>query len=131
LSSSGRRVSAIHITVYKAHRTEIDPRDTNPWINTVLSCRNVTLAEFASKLQPFDDSLFVYPPEDATGIEGRFDFDLSFTSGSVAESPEALQKGAITLAEAIDQQLGIKLEKRKRLLPAIIIEHMNLVPTEN
>ena len=108
-----------------------DPRDTNPWLNTVLSCRNVTLAEFASKLQPFDDHLFVYPPDDATGIQGRFDFDLAFTAGRLAESPEALQKGAITLAEAISQQLGLRLERRKRRLPAIIIEHMNLVPAEN
>lgn len=108
-----------------------DPRDTNPLINTILSCRNVTLAEFASKLQPFDDNLFVYPPEDATGIEGRFDFDLSFTAGRLAESAEALQNGAIPLAEAINRQLGIQLEKRKRSLPAIIVEHMDLVPTEN
>ncbi len=108
-----------------------DPRDTNPLINTVLACRNVTLAEFAAKLQPFDDNLFVYPPEDATGIEGRFDFDLSFTAGPLAESPEALQNGAVPLAEAINRQLGIQLEKRKRGLPAVIVEHMDLVPTEN
>jgi uncharacterized protein (TIGR03435 family) len=108
-----------------------DPRESNPWLNTVLSCRNVTLAEFASKLQPFDDHLFVYPPEDATGIKGRFDFDLSFTAGRLAESPDALEKGAITLAEAINQQLGIRLERRKRRLPAIVIEHMDLVPTED
>ena len=108
-----------------------DPRDTNPMINTVLSCRNVTLAEFASKLQPFDDNLFVYPPDDETGIEGRFDFDLSFTAGRLAESSEALQNGAIPLGEAIDRQLGIRLQKRKRSLPAIIVEHMDLTPTEN
>jgi uncharacterized protein (TIGR03435 family) len=108
-----------------------DPRDTNPLINTVLSCRNVTLAEFASKLQPFDDNLFVYPPEDATGIEGRFDFDLSFTAGPLAESSEALPNGALPLAEAINRRLGIQLEKRKRSLPAIVVEHMDLVPTEN
>jgi uncharacterized protein (TIGR03435 family) len=106
-------------------------------INTVLSCRNATLAEFASKLQPFDDNLFVYPPErsaqaqDATGIEGRFDFDLSFTAGPLAESSEALPNGALPLAEAINRRLGIQLEKRKRSLPAIVVEHMDLVPTEN
>jgi len=115
----------------KARTMANDPRESNPWLNTVLSCRNVTLTEFAAKLQPLDDNLFVYPPEDATGIQGRFDFDLSFTAGRLAESPEALQNGAIPLTEAINKQLGIQLQERKRRLPAVIIDHMDLVPAEN
>jgi uncharacterized protein (TIGR03435 family) len=55
----------------------------------------------------------------------------SVLPGPLAESPEALQNGALPLAEAINRQLGIQLEKRKSSLPAIVVEHMDLVPTEN
>jgi uncharacterized protein (TIGR03435 family) len=39
--------------------------------------------------------------------------------------------GAVSLVEAIRKQLGLRLEKCKRMLPAIVIDHMELAPTEN
>lgn len=113
-----------------------DPRDTNPLINSVISCRNVTIAQFASRLQQIDDHQFAYPVEDATGIEGTFDFDLSFTSarlldGLAVRAGGAELNGAVSLAEAINKQLGLKLEKRKRILPVVVIDHMDLTPAEN
>jgi uncharacterized protein (TIGR03435 family) len=47
------------------------------------------------------------------------------------DRPEAVQGGAISLGEAIGRQLGLRLEKHKRMLPAVVIDHMNLTPTEN
>lgn len=108
-----------------------DPRDTNPWLTTVVSCRNVTIAQFASRLQELDNRQFVFPVEDATGIEGTWDFDLSFTSAGLLEQPEAQTNGAVSLADALNKQLGLRLEKRKRMLPAIVVDHMELTPTEN
>lgn len=116
---------------HEARSMTNDPRDTNPWLTTVLSCRNVTMAQFASTLQKLDNRQFAYPVEDATGIDGTFDFDLSFTQAGMMERPEAVQGGAISLAEAISRQLGLRLEKRKRMLPAVVIDHMSLTPTEN
>jgi uncharacterized protein (TIGR03435 family) len=116
---------------HEARSMANDPRDTNAWLTTVLSCRNVTLAQFASTLQKFDNRQFAYPVEDITGIDGTFDFDLSFTQANMMERPEAVQGGAISLSEAISRQLGLRLEKRKRMLPAVVIDHMSLTPTEN
>ncbi len=108
-----------------------DPRDANPWITTVISCRNVNMTQFASLLQPFDDRRFAYPVEDATGIEGAWDFDLSFTSANLLRRSDAELNGAVSLADAINRQLGLRLEKRKRMLPVIVIDHMELTPAEN
>jgi len=116
---------------HEAHTMANDPRDSNPWLTTVLSCRNVTIAQFASTLQKLDNRQFAYPVEDATGIDGTFDFDLNFTQAGMMERPEAVQGSAISLSEAISRQLGLRLEKRKRMLPAVVIERMSLTPTEN
>ncbi len=122
---------------HEARSLANDPRDTNLLLGMLLSCRNVTIAQFASRLQQIDNHEFVYPVEDATGIERVWDFDLSFTPGQVLErvtagnGGEAEPNGAISLAEAINKQLGLKLVKRKRTLPAIVIDHMELAPTGN
>ena len=116
---------------HEARSMANDPRDTNHWLSTVLSCRNVTIAQFASTLQKLDNRQFAYPVEDASGIDGTFDFDLSFTQSGMLERPEAAQGGAISLSEAIRRQLGLRLEKRKRMLPAVVIDRMSLTPTEN
>ncbi|MBZ5578618.1 MAG: TIGR03435 family protein [Acidobacteriia bacterium] len=122
---------------HEARTMAHDPRDTNPLLTTVISCRSVTIAQFASRLQQIDDHQFAYPVEDATGIEGTFDFDLSFTSARLLDRPmvradgEAELNGAVSLAEALNKQLGLRLEKRKRILPAVVIDHMELTPAEN
>ena len=99
-------------------------------------CRNATIAQFASILQRTESLQFVYPVEDATGIDGTWDFDLSFTPSWMLNSAKpgaeaAEPSGAVSLGEAINKQLGLRLEKRKRVLPVIVVDHMELTPTEN
>ena len=114
-----------------------DPRDVNPLLSQLISCRNVTMAQLASKLQEIDDFEFVYPVNDATGLKGSWDFDLSFTPGeqflrSVGKTgADSLEpSGVVSLGEALGR-LGLKLEKRRRMLPVIVIDHMELTPTAN
>jgi uncharacterized protein (TIGR03435 family) len=122
---------------HEARTLVSDPRDANPMLSQLISCRNVTMAQFATSLQKIDDYRFVYPVEDATGLEGTWDFDLNFTPGERAERSAASSgadpsepNGVVSLAEAINK-LGLRLEKRKRMLPAVVIEHMELKPIEN
>ena len=123
---------------HEARSVANDPRDANPLLTQLISCRNVTMDQFAAKLLEFDDFTFMYPVEDATGITGAWDFDLSFTPGGLIEQVssgsggDASQpNGAISVSDAIARQLGLRLEKRKRILPAIVIDHMELTPTDN
>ena len=39
--------------------------------------------------------------------------------------------GAMSIFEAIGKQLGLKLEMRKRVLPVLVIDHIEEKPTDN
>ena len=39
--------------------------------------------------------------------------------------------GALSLFDAVNRQLGLKLVKQRRPLPALVIEHVEQKPTEN
>ncbi|MDE3195946.1 MAG: TIGR03435 family protein [Acidobacteriota bacterium] len=39
--------------------------------------------------------------------------------------------GALTIFEALEKQLGLKLEKRRRLLPVIVIDRLVRNPIAN
>jgi uncharacterized protein (TIGR03435 family) len=49
-----------------------------------------------------------------------------------ASAPDAAEpSGAITLFEAIEKQLGLKLEQAKRPAQVLVIGHIEPKPTEN
>ena len=117
-----------------------DPRETIPIRSRLLVCRNVNMAQFAEQLERLDPGYIYSPVEDATGIEGRFDITLSFSSAPVYQSashaagPDAIDADpseAISLPEAISRQLGLKLDQRKRMMPVLVIDSFREKPTEN
>jgi uncharacterized protein (TIGR03435 family) len=110
-----------------------DPRDMNPLLSELLDCRNVTMAQFAMKLQELEPDDFTWPLEDATGLSGTWDFLLGFSPRGLVgqKNPDGTPNGAIPIGEAISKQLGLKLERRKRALPVIVIDRMEEKPTGN
>jgi uncharacterized protein (TIGR03435 family) len=110
-----------------------DPRDANPRLTRLLQCRNATMAQFAQTLQIYEPYSFAYPVDDATGLAGGWDFTLSYTPDYMMQQakPDAEPLGDISITEAISKQLGLKLEKRKRMLPVVVIDHMDERPKEN
>ncbi|MGB6944219.1 MAG: TIGR03435 family protein [Bryobacteraceae bacterium] len=134
---------AVRASCKTARTIANDPRDLNPRLAELLDCRNVTMAEFAAALQPLAPNNFAYPVEDATGLGGRWDFMLSYTpawmltapapqTAAIGDSTAASDPGGgISLAEAISKQLGLKLEMRKRMLPVVVIDHIEEKPTPN
>jgi uncharacterized protein (TIGR03435 family) len=117
-----------------------------------LTCQNITMTEFAERLQNQARELS-WPVIDATGIEGGWDFTLTFSpnfgmmpgpvrvggggGGSESGPPGAVlpaasdPTGGYTIFTAIEKQLGLKLEPQKRSLPVIVIDHIEQKPTEN
>ena len=69
-----------------------------------------TTAEFAAVLQPHAGRLV----EDETGLVGRFDIGLAF---SVEPAPEGR-----SVFEALEQQLGLRLEARRGRVEMIVVE---------
>jgi uncharacterized protein (TIGR03435 family) len=102
-----------------------DPRDLNPLLSRLISCRNITMAQFGSQLHRFAADYFAYDVADATGLEGAWDFTLSFTphyllrpnGGSGDAAQLADPSGALSIFDAVNKQLGLKLEMRKRPVP--------------
>jgi uncharacterized protein (TIGR03435 family) len=112
-----------------------DPRLTNPLATRLLTCRNMTLAQFAEQL----NGLFPGSPPrtDATGISSRFDMTINFSPNGLvqavpSEPGDASEPtGAISLIDALKGQLGLKVETRKVMAPVLIVDHVNATPTEN
>lgn len=115
-----------------------DPRLTNPVASRLVTCRNMTLAQFAGELHelvPGD-----IPVVDATGIEGRYDLTINFSPPAVFQNaglpesngdPAPPPDGAISYFDALRSQLGLKLESRKVTAKVLVIDRVNLTPTAN
>jgi|ERR1017187_331460 uncharacterized protein (TIGR03435 family) len=122
-----------------------DPRFANPALNRLITCRNITMAQFAEQVQTLAPDYIYYPVLDATGVEGAWDFTLSFSGANQLQTggasggdagaggvPAASDpNGAVSLFDAINKQLGLKLEMHKRPMPVLVIDHIEEKPTEN
>jgi uncharacterized protein (TIGR03435 family) len=115
----------------------------------VLTCQNVTMEQFAERLHRLTPDMS-WPVIDATGLEGGWDLSLVFSMrpmmmGGPMRPPDSAAGGGAagavptaadpipgqTLFEAIEKQLGLKLEKRPRTASVIVIDHIESKPTEN
>ena len=96
------------------------------------------MAEFTTLLFKGMASGYVGGPVfDATGLDGRWDFSLNFSppapaqpvagSGDAAGDPA----GTVTLSDALQRQLGIRMEMRKQPVEVLVIERIERKPTEN
>ncbi|HEV8393544.1 MAG TPA: TIGR03435 family protein [Vicinamibacterales bacterium] len=118
------------------------------------TCQNMTMAQFADQLQTIAASYIAYPVVDATGLDGAWDFTLSFSpidpqrlSGLMAGArggalpaggagPADITAsdpigGGASVFDAVEKQLGLKLEVRKRTLPVFVIDHIEEKPADN
>lgn len=126
-----------------------DPRIANPALARLVSCQNMTMAQFAAQLPTIAGGYIFSPALDATGLEGAWDFTLNFSpaggllggggggrgggSGQPGDgTPSAPEpSGALSLIDAVSKQLGLKLEMHKRPLPVLVIDHIQEKPTDN
>jgi len=118
-----------------------DPRTTNPMLNRLLTCQNMTMAQIGDELQRSANGYIYSTVKDGTGIKGSFDFTLSFSSADKVQASTAPTtpstnsasdpSGALSLFDAVNRQLGLKLEKEKRPMPVLVIDHIEEKPTDN
>ena len=110
----------------------------------VVTCRNITMAQFAQQLQAMAPAYLRNAVSDATGMVGAWDFTFSFTpfprdpvgeAGGRSRTPAGgdtvISNGDITLFEALAKQLGLKLMAGKRVEPVLVIDYIEQRPTEN
>ncbi|HEY1760672.1 MAG TPA: M56 family metallopeptidase [Bryobacteraceae bacterium] len=143
-----KKADPSHRTACKMARAQ--PRaDASGPPPTVLICQNVTMAQFAAQLPLFAQMYTHYPVLDRTGITGAWDFTLTYNGtppelggsfGRRGGGPPEVQaagtagasdpSGGMSLPEAVDKQLGLKLEVHQRPLPVLVIDHIEN-PTDN
>ena len=95
-------------------------------------CRNMTMAAFASNLRSMlGANVGTNAVIEETGLKGAFNFDLRFSfnmSGLVLPNDTGEH---ISLAQAVDKQLGLKLEERQVPTPVIMVDSVNEKPGAN
>jgi uncharacterized protein (TIGR03435 family) len=103
-----------------------------------LSARMMSISALAGRLERETGR----PVIDKTGLTGAYDLKLDYSVDGlggqlwVARAQQGLDAGAPddggpTLFNALQQQLGLKLEDRKEPFDVIVIDHLEKVPTED
>jgi uncharacterized protein (TIGR03435 family) len=139
-----RELSAYVFTVGK-NGTKLTPTESKsslPGINSragsdglTLNMANATVGDFTGFLQIM---VLDRPVVDRTGVAGRFDYKITFTPddsqfhGNPPKLPEKTGnvEAAPSLFEAIQQQLGLKVDAEKTPVDVIAIDHVEK-PSEN
>jgi uncharacterized protein (TIGR03435 family) len=85
-----------------------------------------TIPEFARLVEGYLRG----PVTDATGLIGKYDFDIFFNPGPDIFNPGPDITEAPTLPSAI-QSTGLKLESAKAPVDVIVVDHVEKTPTEN
>jgi len=139
-----------------ADDTSKNDKNANPSFGRLVTCENVTMAQFAEMLPSIAPGYLRTDVVDATGLEGGYDFTFSFspigalqqvraqatdttgkpqadtTGKSPADQAEASDPGAaISLFDALNKQLGLKLETVKRPVKVLVIDKVERKPLEN
>jgi uncharacterized protein (TIGR03435 family) len=118
----------------------------------VILCQNATMEMLARQLRNTGPEI-QWPVKDGTGLEGGFDFTVTYTrsfpammtagGGGRGGGPagpggpgadlnsSADPMGGITIFQALEKQLGLKLEMQKRPMPVYVIDHLEQKPTDN
>ncbi len=81
------------------------------------------------------------PVTDATGLAGKFDISLFWDAGGSRRAPTPDGNTPLagtsdpdagpTIFEAIQSQLGLKLEQKRGPVDIVVVDHAERVPTEN
>jgi uncharacterized protein (TIGR03435 family) len=129
-----------------------DPRIDSPLRNRLISCQHMTMAQFAIELHNLASGFVPAPVIDSTGLTAAYDFSLSFSKANLLNTPasaptaagasasgdsEAIDPGsgglpAISLFDALQKQLGLKLVKKDSVpQPVLVIDHIEEKPSDN
>jgi len=126
-----------------------DPRMATPVLNRLVTCQNITMPQLADQFRMIAGGYIYGSILDETGLKGSWNFTLSFSSvdrvqgaggagpagpGTAApavDSTASDPNGALSLFDAVKRELGLKLEKVRRPVPVLVIDHIEEHPTEN
>jgi len=116
----------------------IPPPGNAPWVGAApggkmgMRGHNATVAELASAIGP---RTLGSPLVDATGLTGKYDYTVFWSTTAT----DAARRGTApiddpdgpSIFDAVQDQLGLKIEKRKGPVQVLVVDHVEKKPTEN
>src|SRR5215471_18008244 len=105
-----------------------------------ITCVNTTMDDLIKNLPQWAGAYIDHPVVNTTGLEGGWNFTLMWTPRQALENrpanaqpggaATASDPGGISVWEAIEKQLGLKLEKGTRPLSVIVVDHAEEKPID-
>ncbi len=104
------------------------PGDPASTPNFQAACHNLTAEQIGENVHRIAFDYLDHDVVDSTKLEGSFDFDIEWTRRDLLAA-----KGAdgISVFDAFEKQLGLKLELKDVPLPSVSIASVNRTPTPN
>jgi uncharacterized protein (TIGR03435 family) len=91
-------------------------------------CSRMTLADIAQQLQALAPGYFREGPvTDLSNLKGVYDFKLEWITAPEANNGSP----GPTMFNAVQDQLGLKLERRRQPVEVFVIDTLDRTPTEN
>ena len=109
-----------------------------PSISVMIACKNSTMAELATNLERMANAYIDHPIVDGTGLQGGWDFLIGWTPRGMLQPVGAGERdvegasdpNGISVFEAVEKELGLKLVKQTRSIPVIVVDHVEEKPKE-
>jgi uncharacterized protein (TIGR03435 family) len=97
-----------------------------------VDCHHATMQQFAESLRWMGSGYFTDPVNDATGLKGTYDFTLQWTPTWLRRRPGGDTGGeTISIFDAVQHQLGLRLERRTAPRAVLIVDSATEAPTPN
>jgi len=115
----------------------IPPPGNGPWVGAApdgkmgMRGHNETTAEMARAIGA---RTLGAPLTDATGLTGKYDYTVFWSAQAtmdVLSGRPAVDPDGLTIFDAAQEQLGLKIEKRKGPVQVLVVDHVEKKPTEN
>ena len=91
-------------------------------------CSHMRSADIAQQVQALAPGYFCEGPVvDASGLKGVYDFKLEWITNGQANSGSP----GPTMFDAVQDQLGLKLDRRRQAVEILVIDKLDRTPTEN
>jgi uncharacterized protein (TIGR03435 family) len=104
------------------------PVDPASQPNIKVACHNFTAAALADQLHLMAGGYLDHDVIDQTKLDGEYDFTIEWTGRALLA---AKGDAGISIFDAVDKQLGLKLQVANVDEPSLVIEAVNRKPTSN
>lgn len=110
----------------------------------MISCKNTSMPELAENLTRMANAYIDHPIVDGTGLQGGWNFLIGWTPRGALQTQTptstnpnqtgaintAADPGGISVFEAVEKELGLKLVKQTKSISVIVVDHVAEKPVE-